>query len=448
MHDRLIEIFSAPVPRYTSYPSAPHFHQGITGETYREWLSALPPESSLSLYIHIPFCDRLCWFCACHTKQTRSYAPVHRYVQALLEEIVTVGGLVGGATVRALHFGGGSPTLLTGRDLLRIGATVRSAFRMRPDAEISIEIDPSDMDEDRLDAFAALGVTRASLGVQDFDPRVQQAINREQSLDLTRMVVDGVRRRGVRSVNIDLLYGLPHQTVDSVETTAKAVLSLLPDRIALYGYAHVPWFKRHQVMIDASALPDARARHAQATGAAAHIVAAGYCQIGLDHFARPSDDMAAASTSGTLRRNFQGYTVDAADALLGLGASSIGLLPQGYVQNQPVTAHYERAVANGGLAVTRGIRLSGEDRVRAFVIERLMCDFALSRHELIERFGDDAEIVLRDADTVVASDRHGIFLRDGDNYRIPTTARSFVRSIASRFDTYLDKGAGRHSSGV
>jgi len=448
MHERLVSIFSAPVPRYTSYPSAPHFHAGITAETYREWLEALTPETSLSLYIHVPFCDKLCWFCACHTKQTRSYAPVHRYVDALLQEIATVGSLVGDAPVSALHFGGGSPTMLCGRDLMRIGDAVRSAFRMRPDAEISVEIDPSDMDEDRFDALAELGLTRASLGVQDFDPVVQHAINREQSLDLTRRIVEGVRARGVRSVNIDLLYGLPNQTVASVEATARSVLSLSPDRIALYGYAHVPWFKRHQVMIDEAALPDARARLAQFTAAAERIVADGYCQIGLDHFAKPTDDMAVAAKAGTLRRNFQGYTVDEADAVIGLGASSIGRLPQGYVQNQSATANYERSVTNGGLAVVRGIRLSEEDRVRAFVIERLMCDFSLSRHELIERFGEDAEAVLRDADSVAASDRHGVFLREGDSYRIPASARPFVRTIASRFDAYLDKGAGRHSSGV
>ncbi len=448
MHDRLIEIFSAPVPRYTSYPSAPHFHAGITGTTYREWLAALPADTSLSLYVHIPFCDRLCWFCACHTKQTRSYAPVHRYVDALLQEIATVGSLAGDAPVRALHFGGGSPTLLTGHDLRRIGDAVRSQFHLRPDAEISIEIDPSDMDEERYEAFAALGVTRASLGVQDFDPRVQQAINREQSLDLTRDVVEGVRACGVRSVNIDLLYGLPHQTTESVETTARSVLSLSPDRIALYGYAHVPWFKRHQVMIDDSALPDARMRYAQATAAAARIAAAGYSPIGLDHFARPSDDMATAAKSGTLKRNFQGYTVDEADAVIGVGASAIGRLPQGYVQNQPATAQYERAVANGGLATVRGIRLTGEDRVRGFVIERLMCDFAISRRDLVDRFGADAESVLHDADSVAANDRHGIFRHEGDSYHIPAEARPFVRSIASRFDAYLDKGAARHSSAV
>jgi oxygen-independent coproporphyrinogen-3 oxidase len=445
--DSLIEAFSAPVPRYTSYPSAPHFHDGIDASTYRAWLGALPPASTLSLYVHVPFCDRLCWFCACHTKQTRSYEPVARYVDALLGEIATVGPLVRGGRVTALHLGGGSPTLLRPRDMARLGDALRAAFDLRPDAEISVEIDPTDMDEDRYDALAAIGMTRASLGVQDFDETVQAAINRPQGFDVTRRVVEAVRARGVGSVNIDLLYGLPHQTVATVRATMERVLGLRPDRIALFGYAHVPWFKKHQSMIDAAALPGPRERFAQSTAAAQAITAAGYVQIGLDHFAMPSDPLAVAAKTGRLHRNFQGYTTDAAQALVGLGASAIGRLPQGFVQNLAPTGQYERAVRDNGLPVARGVAFSDDDRVRAFAIERLMCDFRLSRADLVARFGPASRGVLRDAEAAL-EDGLGALRRDGDDYVVPVAARPFVRSVAACLDAYLARGTARHSAAI
>jgi len=449
MSDNLLDKFSAPVPRYTSYPTAPHFHAGITAGVYRNWLQALPPGSTLSLYVHIPYCDRLCWFCACHTKQTLSYEPVGRYLGPLRGEIETVGGLIGSrGSVSALHFGGGSPTLLTSPDLIRLGKTLRSAFDFLPAAEISVEIDPSDMDETRFDALATLGMTRASLGVQDFEPAVQRAINRLQSFEQTRWVVENVRDRGVASVNLDVLYGLPHQTTATLAGTLDQVLSLKPDRIALFGYAHVPWFKKHQTMIDEAALPDTAARFEQSQFAADRIAAAGYISIGLDHFAKPSDSLSLAHAEGTLRRNFQGYTVDDADALIGLGASSIGRLPQGYVQNLPAIGQYERAVSEGGLAVTRGIELSPDDLARGFVIERLMCDFGFSRTELVGRFGEAARAVLKEAERLGAGSSGDPLFRQGELFRVAEHARPFVRSVAARFDAYLADGKARHSASI
>ncbi len=449
MPHTLLDRFSAPVPRYTSYPTAPHFHAGISADIYRGWLEALPAGSTLSLYVHIPFCDRLCWFCACHTKHTRSYEPIQRYLAALLREIETIAAIVGPkAGVSALHFGGGSPTLVAPADMVRLCGALRSSFPFLADAEISVEIDPNDMDDARFDALAAIGMTRASLGVQDFEPTVQRAINREQSFETTRWVVDSVRSRGAASVNLDVLYGLPHQTVESVAATMDQILSLSPDRIALFGYAHVPWFKKHQTMIDETALPDAKARFAQSREAAARIVAAGFVPIGLDHFAKPTDGMAAAAAGRNLSRNFQGYTVDGADALIGLGASSIGRLPQGHVQNMPATGQYEQMAGKGGLAVVRGIELSPEDRVRGWVIERLMCDFAFSRAGLLARFGKAAQAVLREAEILAAGDRDGIFLRHGDIFEVADRAKPFVRSVAAQFDAYLATGTTRHSAAV
>ena len=251
-------------PRYTSYPTAPHFHAGIDADVVSGWLSAIPAGEAISLYVHVPFCDRLCWFCACHTKQTLRYEPVAEFVTALTAEIEMVGRLVGKrGKVAALHFGGGSPTMLKPDDLHALMDGLRRHFDFLPDAEISVEIDPNDMDEAKLDALADVGLTRASLGIQDFAPQVQKAINREQSFEDTKWVVDGLRARGVRSVNLDVLYGLPHQTQDSVAATMAQVRSLRPDRIALFGYAHVPWFKKHQTMIDEAVLPGADERLAQ-----------------------------------------------------------------------------------------------------------------------------------------------------------------------------------------
>lgn len=449
MNRNLVEKYSAPVPRYTSYPTAPHFHDDVSAETYGQWLKELPPGTTGSLYIHIPYCDRLCWFCACHTKHTLQYQPVAHYLQALLREIDTVSELAGDRlTITGLHLGGGSPTLLQAGDIARLGQTLRQRFRFLPDAEISVEMDPNDMSEDRFDALAAIGMTRASLGVQDFDPRVQKAINREQTFDQTRMVVDAVRARGVDSVNLDMLYGLPFQTLETIAETAKQLVSLRPDRIALFGYAHVPWMKKHQTMIDEARLPDMFQRFEQAARAAEIILAQGFEPVGLDHFALPQDRLAVAARAGTVRRNFQGYTVEPADALIGLGASSIGLLPQGYVQNMPATAEYERRVLGGALAAVRGFALQPMDRVRSWTIERLMCDFSLSKSALLARFGALAHPVIADAEHLAATDRDGLFVRVGDRFVVTPRGRIFVRSLAARFDAYLGQGAARHSLAV
>lgn len=436
------------VPRYTSYPTAPHFHAGVTGETVRGWLAAIPGET-ISLYVHIPFCDRLCWFCACHTKLTLRYEPVSDYLKSLHAEIALVAGLVGGrAQVRSVHFGGGSPTMLRPDDLVALDAAMRAAFSYRPDAEISVEIDPNDMDAARFDALAAIGMTRASLGVQDFDPKVQKAINREQGFAMTKAVVDGVRARGVGSVNLDLLYGLPHQTRQGLAATVACCLSLRPDRIALFGYAHVPWFKKHQTMINEAALPDAVMRFEQSRLAARLIGAAGYEAIGLDHFARSSDSLAVAASEGRLRRNFQGYTDDASPILIGLGPSSISRLPQGYAQNAPAAAIYGRLVGEGRVPATRGLALSAEDHARGWLIERLMCDFGFSRGALVARFGEIGQALVAEAERHVASDGDGLLLMRGGDFVVSLDGRPFVRSVAARFDPYLASGKARHSAAV
>lgn len=449
MSDVLLLRHAKPVPRYTSYPTAPHFHAGIDSAAYARWLASLPTATAISLYVHIPFCDRLCWFCGCHTKQVLRYDPIAAYLPGLFHEMETVAGLLGGrGHVVALHLGGGSPSMLRPADLIELTARFRRHFVVSADLEFSIEIDPNDMTDDRYDALAAAGVTRISVGVQDFNPAVQAAINRIQSFEQTKTVVDGMRQRGVTSVNLDILYGLPHQTVASLEATVDQALSMNPDRVALFGYAHVPWMKTHQRMIDEAALPDAAERLRQSTIAAERICAAGYVAIGIDHFARSSDGLAIASQAGRLHRNFQGYTTDEAPALIGLGASSIGSLPQGYAQNITATGKYLKAIRETGLAIARGLELSAEDRVRGWVIERLMCDFEVSVDELRRRFLDSAEPVVTEMQYAAIGDQDGVVSFDGRKFTVTVLGRPFVRSIASAFDTYLAAGVGRHSVAV
>ncbi|MHB1101266.1 MAG: oxygen-independent coproporphyrinogen III oxidase [Devosia sp.] len=449
MSSELVERYSKPVPRYTSYPTAPHFHDGVDNGVYRNWLEQLPQDAALSLYIHIPYCDRLCWFCGCHTKQVRRYEPITAYLRALHREIRAVAGMLnGGGRVVALHLGGGSPSMLTPEDLRALSDLLRTSFRFADDAEISIEIDPNDMDEARYDALAAIGVTRASIGVQDFDHQVQVAINRLQTFEQTKAVVDAMRARGARSVNLDVLYGLPRQTIATVRDTIEKALQLAPDRLALFGYAHVPWIKTHQRMIDEAALPSAQSRFEQARAAAKQIIAAGYEAIGIDHFAKPGDRLAMAARDGRLHRNFQGYTTDAPDALLGFGASAIGQLPQGYVQNTVATGEYQRQVEASGTAIARGIALTEEDRLRAYVIERLMCDFAVSRDELHRLFGPAAAPILAEMQLAIAFDSDGITEMEGEMFRIRPEGRPFVRSIAAAFDSYLKVGDARYSMAV
>ncbi len=449
MNIDLLHKYSGAVPRYTSYPTAPHFHEGIDNTTYRGWLGALGHRNRLSLYLHIPYCDRLCWFCACHTKHTLKYEPIAIYLEALKQEIAAVGALVSpDAVVSAVHFGGGSPTMLDPQDMQDLMDCLRRHFTFGLAPEISVEMDPNDLDDSRYDALAAIGMSRASLGVQDFDDKVQKTINRIQSFEQTRSVVDAVRARGVHSVNCDILYGLPFQTCETLKRTVDQIVSLAPDRIALFGYAHVPWMKKHQSLIPEHALPDVAERYRQMTMAGEMLRQAGYSQIGIDHFARPTDTLSQAAEAGALRRNFQGYTTDTADALIGLGASSIGRLPQGYVQNMVATGEYQRMVGEGGLAAVKGIELSQDDHLRSHVIERLMCDFSIDLSDLQHRFGKVSHSVRDQAQQFAAGDRDGLVRLDADIFAVTEVGRPFVRNIAAIFDTYLGNGRGRHSVAV
>lgn len=447
MTPELIARYDQRVPRYTSYPTAPHFKPDIGAEAYAQWLTELSPETALSLYLHVPFCAELCLYCGCHTTVARSYSPVASYVELLEREIELVArNLPSRMGVTHIHWGGGTPTILSGTDLRRIMGLLERSFGIRSTAEIAVEIDPRTLTLEHVEALAASGLNRASLGVQDFDPKVQKTINRIQSFEQTAKVAGWLREAGVKGLNLDLMYGLPYQTTESVLRTVGQALELDPDRISLFGYAHVPWMKRHQALLPEEAMPDAIQRVEQNTAAAAALIAAGYVQIGIDHFARPADPMVVQQREGRLHRNFQGYTTDEATALIGFGTSAIGSLPQGYVQNASSTVAYREAVTNGRLATARGIGLSEDDRLRRSIIERLMCDFSVDLARIALQGGkQDFNAELAAIDELA---RDGLVTRDGLAIEIPEDSRLLVRNVCAAFDRYLESGAVRHSRAV
>ncbi|NNE21811.1 MAG: oxygen-independent coproporphyrinogen III oxidase [Rhizobiales bacterium] len=449
MQHALIEKHAKPAPRYTSYPTAPHFHEGVDRAAYRRWLASINASQSLSLYVHIPYCDTLCWFCGCNTKYTRKYWPVADYLPVVKTEISKVAAhLAETAGVQTIHWGGGSPTILTPDDTLDLATHIRDRFDVAPSAGFSIEIDPRGMGADKIEALATAGVTRASIGVQDFDAGVQMIINRRQSFEETKDVIFELRRVGIEKINIDLIYGLPGQTISSVAATVAKVQELMPSRIALFGYAHVPWMKTHQRMLDEAMLPDAHARFEQSRIMADLLCAGGYELIGMDHFALPDDPLSQARRAGRLRRNFQGYTDDPADVLLGFGASAIGKLREGYVHNATPTAEYKKLIADHGLAVVNGYALKPDDELRAYVIERLICDFAISRQLARAQFGAAADEIFLIAGGIARDDEDGLVDWDDDVFRITKRGEPFVRSICSQFDGYLERGNVRHSMAV
>ena len=449
MDPDLLRRYGGPVPRYTSYPTAPHFHPGITAETYLGWLGGLPPEARLSLYLHVPFCAQMCWYCGCHTKVVRRYEPVSDYAETLLQEAALVAdALPREPRAVQLHWGGGTPTMLSGDDFRRLTDGLRRAFRFDAAVEIAVEVDPRTLDAEKARALAAAGVTRASLGVQDFTAAVQAAINRVQPYEVTARAVDLLRDAGIRGINFDLMYGLPRQWVADLLRSIELAVTLAPDRIALFGYAHVPWMKSHQRLIVESELPKEAARWAQAEAAAARLEALGYLRIGFDHFARPEDPLARAVTEDRLRRNFQGYTDDPAEALIGLGASAIGSLPQGYVQNAVPIQDYRAAVAAGRPAVLRGCRLSADDRLRRAVIETLMCRLKVDLAGLCARHDADPADFAEEIAALDGMAADGLVEIEGSEIRVTEAGRPLVRSAAAVFDRYLKAGTARHSRAV
>ena len=434
-------LFDARVPRYTSYPPATAFGVFADDSFQRECLAALDPNQPVSVYVHVPFCERLCWFCACQTQGVTTLNPVTAYMEHLEAELDQLRALIpAGIRMGRLHWGGGTPTILPPELTRRLTLAVQDVFAPTPDCEFSVEIDPTLVDEPKIAALAELGLTRASLGIQDFSPDVQKAIGRLQSYAQTRDCVAMLRRYGVNSLNADLVYGLPHQTPERFLATVDQVLELTPDRVALFGYAHVPHHSKRQKLIPETALPSGEQRHALAGLAADRFIAAGFEAIGIDHFSRPQDQLAQAARTGRLRRNFQGYTDDTCPALIGVGASAISNFPQGIVQNAVMTPAYAERMSNGVLAGARGHRHTAEDKLRARAIEMIMCDFRLDMAELRCDFGP--RVACLDASIALARATFGDGLRPADaGLEILPEARALTRLVAALFDERVVEGA-------
>lgn len=433
---------AANLPRYTSYPTAPHFGP-LDEATYRGWLSRMPPAEALSLYVHIPFCHELCWYCGCHTAVTRSDERIGRYADALHREARLLAlALPADGIVQQLHLGGGTPSALGAARLSALMGKLRALFPFARHAELSIELDPRTLTEDVVAALAREGFTRASLGLQDANPDVQERMGRIQPAQMVRDAVARLRDAGVAGINLDMMYGLPGQTRAHVAATAELAAELGADRVAVFGYAHVPWMKPAQNAIRAEDLPGTEERMAQAAEASHVLRGAGFMPIGLDHFAKPGDSMARATATGRLKRNFQGYTTDDAPMLLGLGSSSIGATPQGYMQNIPDERSYVATVQAGKLPVARGLELTAEDIIRRKVIEHIMCDLALDMDML------PASVLQSAMPGLHALERDGLVRLAGAWLTIPDDARPFLRHVAACFDVRLNSGKGRHSAAV
>lgn len=431
---RRMGLFDARVPRYTSYPPATAFTQQ-TGNAFQvSCLQALDPTTPVSVYIHIPFCERLCWFCACRTQGTTTLKPVANYLRVLKQELELLREtLPAGVKMGQMHWGGGTPTILPPEMIRELAQAVNDVIPPAPEFSFSVEIDPTLVDDAKIAALAEMGMTRASIGIQDFANDVQEAIGRKQSFAATKTCVDSLRAAGIASLNADLVYGLPFQTPAKLANTIAKVRALDPDRIALFGYAHVPTFSKRQKLIPDATLPGEEERYHLAQQAAKAFTGSGYQAIGIDHFGKPQDSLTIASMNGHLRRNFQGYTDDTCPTLIGIGASSISQFSQGYVQNASATAAYIEWVESGVLSGHRGYEVTAEDRLRAAAINMLMCDFEIDLPKLHSHPNARDLLPIHNA---ILEDFAGYVIATGHGLRITKAGRPLTRIIAQRYDGF------------
>ncbi|MEZ4751628.1 MAG: oxygen-independent coproporphyrinogen III oxidase [Bdellovibrionota bacterium] len=431
--------YSRPGPRYTSYPTAPHWSDEIGVETYKETLRTSDPSVPLALYAHIPFCESLCYYCGCNIKITHDAAVSNPYVDALIAEIDSVSEALGSRRhLSQISWGGGTPTFLPVAEIQRLQRHTLRHFDLEDDAEVSIEIDPRVTSQEQLRTLRQEGFNRVSLGVQDFDPEVQQAVNRIQSPEMTQEMLEFCRSLGYRGINFDLIYGLPFQTLDRFTKTIDRVIGMRPDRIALYNYAHLPSLRPHQRILEKNPMPQVEERVAIFTLAYEQLLAAGYVAIGMDHFALPDDELSLALNRGTLYRNFMGYTVKRGTHLLGIGASAIGEINGGFFQNLREVGPYQRAVHQDGFATFRGCLLSDDDRRRKWIIQNLMCRFEVPFTLYRQQFDEDFEVRYdEELNALEELDQDGLLERDASCVRCTPLGRLFVRNAAMVFDSYL-----------
>ncbi len=444
----LVAKYNRPGPRYTSYPTALQFRDDLPpGELLAE---ATRDQGPLSLYFHLPFCNSLCWFCGCNKVITADRGRADLYLDALERELDLFPAAEGGEReVVQLHFGGGTPNFLTVPQIERLGRLIRSRFRLADGAECGVELDPRFLDLEQVRAFRGIGMQRASFGVQDVNPAVQKAVHRLQPEELNEQAFAWLRSEGFESINVDLIYGLPGQTVESYAETLDRVLAYEPDRLAVFSYAHVPWVSPAQKILERHVLPDAATKIGLLKLVIETLTGAGYVFIGMDHFAKPGDELVLAQQQGTLQRNFQGYSTRGGVEIRGFGVSSISQTRRSYRQNTKTLESWHRALAGGNLPVERGLILTPEDELRRHVIMRLMCDFRLDYRAVGEAWGlDFSRHFARALESLAEMEDDGLVLRREDSLEVTPQGRLFIRNAAMAFDAYLQQGEGRHSRTV
>lgn len=448
---QILKQYSKPGPRYTSYPAATSFTEEVGPGDYASLLRNVDCSKPVSLYFHIPFCRNICYFCACSVIYTRNKEKAEPYIGALIQEMdLVTSHLRGRPSVEQLHWGGGTPSFLSQEQMNRLMAQIYRRFDFVQDAEISIELDPRETSSDQIAMLADLGFNRASFGVQDFDASVQAAVNRIQPLAMTQTAYETARKCGFRSVNFDLIYGLPLQTVSSFDRTLEQVIDLKPDRVSLFNFAYVPWLKKHQGRINADDLPSTETRLAILSGAVDRLQASGYAYIGMDHFALPDDELSRAQKDGSLRRNFQGYSTRGGSELIGFGATSIGEFTDGYAQNTKSLVEYYRSLSNGTLPTERGLILTHDDRVRKAVIRQLITGMELRFQDIEHACDIDfKEYFARELEDLKPFEESGMLTLTGNSIRVEPLGRFVIRNICMVFDAHLGvQTEGRYSKTV
>jgi oxygen-independent coproporphyrinogen-3 oxidase len=440
----LLRKYDRPIPRYTSYPPATELTESFDQIDYRAAIAVGNyKKTPLSLYCHIPFCETPCYFCGCNTVITQQKKVAEPYLDHLIRDIQQVGRLVNHQRpVHQLHWGGGTPNYLSLPQIERLWTALQEQFSFDPAAEISIEVNPRFLTQEYVHFLRQLGFKRISFGIQDFNPQVQEAVNRIQPEALLRNVMDWVREAQFESVNVDLIYGLPYQTLATFEDTIQKTLTLNPDRIAVFNFAYVPWMKPIQRRISQEALPQAAEKLAILKSTIEQLTHNGYCFIGMDHFAKPNDELAIAQRQGQLHRNFQGYTTQPESDLLGFGMTSISMAQDVYTQNLKRLGDYYRAIESENLPIERGVRLSQDDLIRRNVIMELMCQFQLSKDALEEKYhlsfeGEFDDYFAPERADLRALEADGLLELSPNHIQVTPAGRLLIRNIAAVFDTYL-----------
>jgi len=443
----LLKKYDQPGPRYTSYPTAPYFHEGVDHKTYLKHIEADNQKiqnRDLSLYFHLPFCDTLCYFCGCNMMVTRNWDRIDQYIDYLEKEMQMLKSHIDAdRKVRQLHWGGGTPTHLSPEQIRRLGAIIHKYFEFHEDAEVGVEIDPRELTFDHMKALREMGFNRCSMGVQDFDEKVQKTVNRIQPESITRDAVEWSRTLGFKSINLDLMYGLPFQSLEKYAITIDKILSMDPDRLAVFNYAHLPNMIKHQKLIKDEWLPSGDLKLQLLKMSIEKLTNAGYVYIGMDHFAKPEDELTVAMNKGTLYRNFQGYSTHAGINLFAFGITSIGMLSDLYMQNVKKLNEYYEALDKGHLPTMRGVILSKDDKLRREVITELMCNFRLKKQAIESKYQISFDDYFSEAlERLIPLEADDLIHLGQDELKVTTAGRLLIRNIAMQFDYYLMKKEG------